>query len=388
MNGSRPDDYNGIVITAPWTESYTRYSDQGAPWFLGRTLAGVLEVAGMVKGDIDGMSITSMSLQPDSPAAMADHFGMTLRWLESVAFGGASGIIALQRAARAVQAGDASVVACLAGDTNRKGSLAELTSRFSRFSMDAIQPYGAAGPNAVFALITQAYMRQYGVAREDFGRLCVAQRSNSRANPEALLRDPMTLDDYLNARPIAEPLHLFDCVMPCAGGEGFLVMREKTARDQGLGFAHVRGVMESHNAYSGDPVQLRTGWHMGSDKLYFQAGVRPADIDLVQTYDDYPVIVFLQLEGLGLCSEGEAALMFRDENGPRLPHNTGGGQLSVGQAGFAGSFLGLVESIRQLTDQAPGLAVPDARFGLASGFGFVNFDRGICSAAAILERGR
>lgn len=376
-------------MVTPYTEPYARYSDHGAAWFLGRTLGGLLAASGLDKDDIDGIAITSMTLAPDSAPAMVDHFGLQPRWLASVPFGGASGLIALQRAARAVQSGDASVVACIAGDTLQKNAFADLVRRFSRFSMDAVQPYGAAGPNAVFALITDAYMRRYSVRREAFGHLCIAQRENAMANTNALLREPLGMEDYMSARPVAEPLHLYDCVMPCAGGEGFLVMSEDRAAELNVPRARLRAMIERHNAYSGDSMQLRGGWAMDADALYDQAGVGPGDMHFVQTYDDYPVISFLQLEALGLCEQGKAAGFFEPSahgGGTGIPHNTGGGQLSVGQAGFAGGFLGLVEALRQLTGQPLGRALANAGLGLVSGFGFVNYDRGICTAAAIVER--
>jgi acetyl-CoA acetyltransferase len=390
MRTGQARGYGGVAITQPYTEPYVRRSEKGAPWFIGRTLAGVLQNSGVPKSAVDGLVVTSMSLAPDSAPSVAEHFGLSLRWLESVPCGGASGIIALQRAARAVQAGDAEVVACIAGDAAAKDSFADLVSRFSRFSIDAVWPYGAAGPNAVFALITDAYMRRYDVGREDFGRLCIEQRENARANPLALLRDPLNLADYLAARPIVEPLHLYDCVMPCAGGEGFLVLGEEHAARLGLRHVRVRGIIERHNAYPSDPVQLRGGWAQDRDALYEQAGAGPEDIDFIETYDDYPVISFMQLEDLGFCEKGGAGEFVRSHSAVvgqgGLPHNTGGGQLSMGQAGYAGGYLGLVEALRQLLGRSAGRQVEEAGLGLVSGFGYVNFDRGLCTSACILER--
>jgi acetyl-CoA acetyltransferase len=117
------------------------------------------------------------------------------------------------------------------------------------------------------------------------------------------------------------------------------------------------------------------------------AGISPAEIDVVETYDDYPVIVMLQFEDLGFCGKGEGAEFVRSHDltfGGSFPHNTSGGQLSVGQAGAAGGYLGLVEALRQLTGQAVGGQVPGARVGLVSGFGMINYDRGLASAAAVL----
>jgi acetyl-CoA acetyltransferase len=126
---------------------------------------------------------------------------------------------------------------------------------------------------------------------------------------------------------------------------------------------------------------------MDADVLWRQAAIGPDAIDLVQTYDDYPVISMLQFEDLGFCAKDAGAdFIRRNEFGPggNLPHNTGGGQLSGGQAGAAGGFLGLVEAVRQLTGRTEGHAVEGARHALVGGFGMINYDRGICSAAAVL----
>jgi acetyl-CoA acetyltransferase len=115
--------------------------------------------------------------------------------------------------------------------------------------------------------------------------------------------------------------------------------------------------------------------------------VEPADVDVVAAYDDYPVINMMQIEDLGFCKKGEGPDFVRRHSftaDGTFPFNTSGGQLSVGQAGAAGGVLGLVEIIRQVTGQPLGAAVAKARFGLASGFGMINYDRGLCSGAAIL----
>jgi acetyl-CoA acetyltransferase len=232
-------------------------------------------------------------------------------------------------------------------------------------------------------------MNRFGARREDFGKICVAQRDNALAVPHALMKQKLTLDAYLAARPIADPIHLFDCTMPCAGAEAFLVCREDTARAQGWAGVRILSTIERHNAFPEDPIQIRGGWAMDVDELWAMAGVRPDAVDFVETYDDYPVISMLQFEDLGFCGKGEGPDFVRSQsltNDGSFPHNTSGGQLSVGQAGAAGGYLGLVEAIRQLTGTPLGSQVPDARIGLVSGFGMINYDRGLASGAAILAR--
>ena len=136
---------------------------------------------------------------------------------------------------------------------------------FSRFAQDASYPYGAGGPNGSFALITDNYMREFGARREDFGAICVAQRANALANPHALMKKPLTLEQYMAGRPISDPVTLFDCVMPCAGAEAFLVMREEDARASGLPYARLLSTIERHNAYPDDIVQYRGGWALDAD---------------------------------------------------------------------------------------------------------------------------
>jgi acetyl-CoA acetyltransferase len=177
--------------------------------------------------------------------------------------------------------------------------------------------------------------------------------------------------------------------MPCAGAEGFLVMTEQRARALGLPSVRVLSSCERHNAFQDDPIQMRGGWALDRAELFGRAGTTPDHIDLLQTYDDYPVMSALQMEDLGFCGKGEGPDFVRSHsltNDGSFPHNTSGGQLSVGQAGAAGGYLGLVEAIRQLTDAPLGSQVPDARIGLVSGFGMINYDRGLASCAAILGR--
>jgi acetyl-CoA acetyltransferase len=285
--------------------------------------------------------------------------------------------------------GVADVVACIAGDTNHVDSFRATLGSFSDFARDASYPYGAGGPNSIFAFITANYMRTYGARREDFGRIAVDQRSNALLNPNALFKKALTLDDYMAARAIADPIHLFDCVMPCAGAEAFLVMSEERARDLGLPHVLVRGAIERHNAFADDPIMTRGGWQVDRADLYAQAGVGPQDIDLIQTYDDYPVIVMMQFEDLGFCEKGEGPDFVRRHgmtHAGSFPNNTSGGQLSAGQAGAAGGFIGMTETIRQLSGKAGARSVADAQLGMVCGFGMVTYDRCLCTGAVILGR--
>ena len=371
------------------TVPYSRYSIKSAHWFCGRALADLIRVSGVSKHDIDGYCISSFTLAPDTAVGLTQHLGVSPRWLDHIPMGGASGVIALRRAARAVQAGDAEIVACIGADTNHVDTFRQTVATFSQFANDAVYPYGSGGPNSSFAFLTDHYMREFGAQREDFGRLCIAQRENALPVPHAMMKRPLTMEQYLEARVIAEPLRLFDCVMPCAGAEAYFVMTVDRAKSLGLTYATILSTIERHNAFPDDPIQYRGGWAMDIDEFYDEAGVGPEDIDFVQAYDDYPVICFMQIEDLGFCAKGEAPAFVRNHdlttNGD-FPFNTSGGQLSAGQAGPGGGYIGVVETLRQFTNQTLGNVVEDAHNGLVSCFGMINYDRGLCTSAAILRR--
>jgi len=395
LANKRSQSYQGVALVAPVSYAYQKQDDShSAPWYIGGVLRELINQAGIEKSEVDGFAVSSFSMGVDTVTALTQHFDISPRWIEQLPYGGCSGVIALRRAARAVQAGDANVVACIGGDAAGHRSFEVMTSQFSTFTQNASFPYGAGGPNAAFSLITQHYMETYGATREDFGRIAVDQRYNANHYPPALFgHKTLSMEQYINCRPVAGHLHLFDCVMPCTGGEGFLVMSVERAEQLGLPYCVALSAGELHNAHPRDPVQLRGGWTEFIDQMYTDAGISRNDIDMVQTYDDYPVISMMQFEDLGFCKKGEGPEFVQstdmrfDSSGEaenKLPHNTCGGQLSVGQAGAAAGYMGVVENIRQLTQQVENNQVPNARYGLASGYGMINYDRGLCSGAVIM----
>ena len=138
MSASTRMAYDGIVVCAPITVPYRRYSANSAHWWIGRALQALTKRSGLRLNELDGLSISSFTVAPDTAIGLTQHFGLSPRWLDHVPFGGASAIVALRRAARAVQTGDAEFVACVAGDTNHVDSFRKTLSTFSRFAQDAV----------------------------------------------------------------------------------------------------------------------------------------------------------------------------------------------------------------------------------------------------------
>lgn len=382
--------HEGIALVAPVSVPYQRQTNQPASYFIGTALRQLLQSSSLNKEYCDGLLVSSFSLAPDTVASLAGAFGMSLNWAEQIPLGGASGTIGLRRAARAIQNGDANIIACIGGDTFNPAQFSDLLGRFSNFTIDAVNPYASGGANLQFAMLTRAYMEAFNIPREGFGRLCIMQRRNSLSYQQALFKKPLSMNNYLSARIIAEPLGLFDCVMPCAGAEGFLVMTESRAKSLGLNYVLLRSSAERHNGSKELNMPFIHGWKDFKDDLYNTAGFGPKEIDIAQVYDDYPIMALLQLEELGFCHQGEASHHISDEgfkpDKKTIHVNTSGGQLSSGQAGFAGGFMGITEAIRQLTDATLGNQRLSTRTALVSGFGMIDYDRGLCTAAAIMEK--
>lgn len=382
-------DYGGVYIVGAGQTSYEKRTDKPVQRVLWEAVDVGLRSAGLTWQDVDGLAVSSFVLPPDNVTVMAEHFGLEPRWLFQGLYGGASSIIGMLHAARAIQAGDADVVACVAGDVFDVATHNDMIDRAFNSSMrDYLAPYGFGGANGVFALHTRLYMEEFEATREDFGRLAVAQRQNALLNPNALFQTPLTLEEYLNARLIAEPLRLFDCVLPCCGGDCVVLASADVAGRLDVPLVRILGGGEIHNYQPNDVYSLRGGWEAFRERMYDQAGLGPGEMDFVQLYDDYPVMEFIQLEGLGFCARGEAANLIREKNttvNGDLPINTGGGQLSAGQAGASGGMIGVVEAVQQLRGEA-GARQVECRRGIVSGYGMVSYGRGLSSSAAILAR--
>jgi acetyl-CoA acetyltransferase len=380
--------YEGVVIAGVGQTQYEKRTEKTIQRVLWEALDAALSSARFPMRRVDGLAVTAFVLPPDNVTIVAEHFGLEPRWLSQGAYGGASGIIGMLQGARAIQAGDADVVACLTADVFDVAAHMDLMDRFNSSVRDYLGPYGFGGPNGIFALHTRLYMDRYGATREDFGAQAIAQRRNALLNPNALFKSPLTMEEYLNARPIADPLRLYDCVLPCAGGDCIILAREDLVSPGSGRKVRILGGGEAHNFPVDDVFSLRGGWERFRDRMYDQAGVGASDMDFVQLYDDYLVMEFVQLESLGFCPPGTAAEFLRKRDttvGGDFPINTGGGQLSAGQAGASGGMIGVVEAVLQLRGEA-GARQVRARRGLVSGYGMVAYGRGLSCSAAILAQ--
>jgi acetyl-CoA acetyltransferase len=202
------------------------------------------------------------------------------------------------------------------------------------------------------------------------------------------LRVPITIDDYMNSRMIADPIRLLDCVLRADGAAGLMMMSRKRAREKGLTKCIIPiGYSERTNFKGGENLVdvTKSGHEICGKKALGAAGLGIKDIASFHPYDDFIIAIMLQLEAFGFCKPGEGVQFIRDHdlsyNGD-LPLNTGGGQISAGQA--ACSSHNLVEAVRQLRGEGGKRQVKDTRNALVTGIGWINYGRNWGSSAALV----
>jgi acetyl-CoA acetyltransferase len=353
------------------------------------TVADAVIACGLRAGDVDGLAVASFQLPPDNVVSVAEHLGLTLRWAWQGAHGGASGVIGVLEAAEAITAGRANVVVCAAADSFSVASHNRLIESFNSAMREYLAPYGFGGANGLFALVEREHRERFGTTRSQLGKIAVEQRRNAQRNPNALLTDPLNLGDYLSARVIADPIRLYDCVMPCEGADVVVLTSAGTAQALGISGVSVLAGAQRHNHLPAEILSIETGAATYRDELFEDAGINRSDLDLIQLYDDYPIMVAIQLEDLGFAAKGEAGA-FLDSTDLSitgdLPLNTGGGQLSCGQAGASGGMIGMFEAVTQLLGDAAERQVPNAELALVSGFGMVGYGKGLSSGTVVLGR--
>jgi len=198
------------------------------------------------------------------------------------------------------------------------------------------------------------------------------------------------MQDYLNSRMISDPIRLFDGVMPCSGAECILLASEQKAKQitDKLVYLVTDAEISHYQVANMLPDKTTFGQKVVGERIFSE--VKREDIDLFEIYDDYPIAVMIQIEDLGYCKKGEGGKFVVNHdltyNG-NFPVNTGGGELSVGQAGLAGGYLHLVEALRQLRGEAEGHQVKKAARALVTGIGWLNYGRNLgTTAALVMER--
>jgi len=338
--------------------------------------AGALADAGIVKADVDGYFCAG-----DAPGlgglSMIDYLGLKVRHVDSTETGGSSYIVHVAHAAEAIAAGHCSVaLITLAGRPRSEGSSGLQPRFYGAAAPDAAfeQPYGPATVN-MYAMVAMRHMYEFGTTSEQLAWIKVAASHHAQHNPQAMLRDLVTVKDVLDSPMIADPLHRLDCCVVSDGGGALVVTRPEIARELKKPLVRVIGAGEAVKGQSGGKLDLTQSASAWSGAAAFaEAGVGPGDIRYASIYDSFTITVLVQLEDLGFCAKGEGGRFVADggliSGSGRLAVNTDGGGLCNNHPGNRGGMTKVIEAVRQLRGEAhPAVQMKDCALALANGTG-------------------
>lgn len=330
--------------------------------------------AGLTKDDVDGFASSGTGLL--APIEVAEYIGLKPTWVDGTGVGGSTWEFMVEHATAAIAQRHADVVVLVYGSTAR----ADLKRHHRRANLS----FGARGPVqfdapfghtliAKYAMAARRHMHEFGTTLEQLAEIAVSTRYNASLNPDAFYRDPITIDDVMNARMVADPLTKLHCCIRSDGGGAVVLTGEDRARDLAKAPVWVLGTGEatSHTTLSEWPDFTESPAARSGKLAFERAGVRPHEIDCCQLYDAFTPMVLLTLEALGFCAKGEAGSFVADGRlrvGGALPTNTDGGGLSACHPGMRGIFL-LVEAVRQLRGEGGARQVPGARLACVNGTG-------------------
>ncbi len=318
-----------------------------------------LDETGLKPSDIDGLLTAYSMTEPYFMlgSVMCEYLGLKPTFNASMVVGGASPAIMLKHAAEAIVSGQAEVILCCAGENRATGQ----TRDQAVAALAAVghpyyeQPYGTSIPS-FYAMITRRHMHEYGTTREQLAQMAVISRDHAVRHPNAHMTQPITVEEVINSKPIAEPLNILDCCLISDAGGAYIVTTAERAKDLKSDPVYLLGIGEHHtheHLMCADSLTEFGALESGR-RAYAMAGLGPEDINFAELYDCFTVVPIIEMEELGLCERGGAGAMVEAGDtriDGRLPVNTHGGMLSHAHAGAAGGLFGIIEAVRQLRGQ-------------------------------------
>jgi acetyl-CoA acetyltransferase len=349
-----------------------------------------LDDAGLTKADVDGVLTTIITEGGQfSSLLMAEYMGIRPRYTNSTSIGGSSFVAYVEHAAMAIATGLCDVALICHGSTNisdRGGRAGPVSGAASVFGPSQFEePYGISTVGS-YALAAQRHMHEYGTTSEQLAEIAVATRKWASMNPKALMREPIGIDDVLNSRMIASPLHLLDCCLVTDAGGAVVLTSMDRAKDLKKRPIAVLGTGEAHThrMISQMPDLTETAAKISGRLAFERSGISHAEIDVAEIYDSFTITVLLTHESLGFCKKGEGGDFVsgqRTAPGGDFPMNTQGGALSYTHPGMFGIFT-VIEAVRQLRGECGERQVKDAKIALANGTG------GVLSSTGTIILGR
>lgn len=349
--------------------------DTTLPQLHAEVAEGALADAGLGFDDVDAF-FTAGDLPGFGAISLAEYLGLDCRYIDDTETGGSSYLVHVQHAAAAIATGHAQVaLITLAGKPLSGGAGLGASSNFGFAPEVAFENlYGMAIPVG-YAMAAARHMHDYGTTSRQLAEIKVAASIHAQHNPDALLRDVVSIEEVVASPVIADPLHRLDCCVVTDGGGALVLVSPEVARDldrpsvkllgTGTGIAH---------ANAGRIDLTVSGACRSGPEAFAEAGVTPQDIDYAGIYDSFTITVLIALEDLGFCAKGEGGKFVSDgalqaPNGS-LPFNSDGGGLCSNHPGNRGGMTKVIEAVRQLRGEAhPAVQVQDCRLALAHGTG-------------------
>lgn len=344
-----------------------------------QALQRALRDSGVDKRDIDGIFTADAAIPGMATYAVvevAEYLGIQYRYADSTYTGGSSFEHHLQHAAHAVRTG-----ACETALVTYGSDLYSSVGRTLGTGGGDLRPFGMRqfespyGNSVVgsYALLAKRHQHEYGTTEEQLAEVAVSTREYATHNPHAMYRTPITIDDVMDSRYIADPLKLLDSCVVSDGGGALIITTAERAKDLPTRPVHIlgAGVSQTHWSIHQSPTFATTGAPAAAEAAFAEAGLTPAEVDALMTYDSFTITVLLLIEGFGFCPPGEGGRFIADGNlrlGGRLPTNTDGGGLSSCHPGMRGMHL-LLEAVRQLRGDAGAVQVEDCNVVMAGGSG-------------------
>ena len=333
---------------------------------------GALADAGLSKDDIDGYFCAG-DAPGLGPLSMLEYMNLKVRHLDSTDTGGSSYLIHVAHAAQAIAAGKCTIALVTLAGRPRSTKTPE---RVHPDQPDAAweKLFGVATVNA-YAMSAMRHMHLYGTTPAQLAWVKVAASHHAQHNPNAMLRDVVTVEDVLRSPMIADPLHRLDCCVVSDGGGALIVTRPEIARSLARPVVAVRGTGEAAKHLGGGTFDLTVSGAAVSGPIAFaEAGITPADIKYASIYDRFTITVVIQLEDLGFCAKGDGGRFVADGNliagVGRLPFNTDGGGLCNNHPANRGGMTKIIEAVRQLRSEAhPAVQVANCDLALVQGTG-------------------
>ena len=357
---------SAAVVGVGLTE-FGRLPDRTHMEIMADAISKAIADAGINKNEIDGI-FSANFVEMLTPLTVAEYLGINPTYMDGTNTGGSVFVNSMQSAAAALSLGLCNVALICYGSNSATGPF---THPPAMHTVEDV--YRPRNPISPYALAAKRHMHEFGTTKEQLAEVAVSARAWGQLNPAATMRDPLTIEDVVNARMIVDPLGLLDCCLVSDGGAAMIMVRKDRAKDFPKQPVYMLGVgsRTDHNLISCMPDLTTTAAKESAAAAFAMAGVTPKDIDVVELYDAFTINTILFLEDMGFCEKGEGGSFVSNGNiapGGSLPVNTNGGGLSCVHPGMYGMFL-MIEAVQQLRAECGDRQIKGAKLAACNGNG-------------------